>query len=116
MATKAATGKKRMTQSEVLNHFAEQTGMKRAQVKEFFEELSTLAAREVKRYAEPLARRRRTEDGRKGRELFRTIERHPESRHDEGRPQAYPHDFGRSGTEIRNESLAVIGKDCRKWV
>src|SRR5687767_5986549 len=48
MATKAATGKKRMTQSEVINHFAESTGMKRAQVKEFFEELSTLAAREVK--------------------------------------------------------------------
>ena len=48
MATKAATGKKRMTQSEVINHFAESTGMKRGQVKEFFEELSTLAAREVK--------------------------------------------------------------------
>ena len=48
MATKAATGKKRMTQSEVINHFSESTGMKRAQVKEFFEELSTLAAREVK--------------------------------------------------------------------
>jgi len=37
-----------MTQSEVINHFAESTGMKRAQVKEFFEELSGLAAREVK--------------------------------------------------------------------
>ena len=48
MATKAAAGKKRMTQSEVINHFAESTGMKRAQIKEFFEELSTLAAREVK--------------------------------------------------------------------
>ena len=46
MATKA--GKKRMTQSEVINHFAESTGMKRAQVKEFFEEISNLAAREVK--------------------------------------------------------------------
>src|SRR5215813_10406561 len=46
MATKA--GKKRMTQSEVINHFAESSGLKRAQVKEFFEELSTLAAREVK--------------------------------------------------------------------
>ena len=45
MATKA---KKRMTQSEVINHFAESAGMKRAQVKEFFEELSNLAAREVK--------------------------------------------------------------------
>ena len=48
MATKAATGKKRMTQSEVINHFSESTGMKRTQVKEFFEELSNLAAREVK--------------------------------------------------------------------
>ena len=48
MATKAAAGKKRMTQSEVINHFAESTGMKRAQVKEFFEEISNLAAREVK--------------------------------------------------------------------
>ena len=46
MAT--ATGKKRMTQSEVINHFAEKTGMKRAQVKEFFEEISNLAASEVK--------------------------------------------------------------------
>jgi DNA-binding protein HU-beta len=44
------TGKKRMTQSEVINHFAEkfkETGMKRAQVKEFFEEISSLAASEV---------------------------------------------------------------------
>src|ERR1043165_1909759 len=48
MATKAAPGKKRMTQSEVINHFSESTGMKRAQVKEFFEELGNLAAREVK--------------------------------------------------------------------
>ena len=48
MATKAAAGKKRMTQSEVINHFSETTGMKRAQVKEFFEELYNLAAREVK--------------------------------------------------------------------
>ncbi len=48
MATKAATGKKRMTQSEVVNHFSEKTGMKRADVKEFFEELSSLASSEVK--------------------------------------------------------------------
>jgi len=46
MATKAA--KKRMSQSEVLNHFAEKFDMKRAQVKEIFEELSTLATQEVK--------------------------------------------------------------------
>ena len=45
MAT--ATGKKRMTQSEVINHFAEKTGMKRPQIKEFFEEIANLAANEV---------------------------------------------------------------------
>ena len=50
MATSA--GKKRMSQSEVINHFAEKTGMKRAQVKEFFEELSNLAASEVKQNGE----------------------------------------------------------------
>ena len=48
MATKAATGKKRMTQSEVVNYFADKTGLKRGQVKEFFEELATLATQEVK--------------------------------------------------------------------
>jgi DNA-binding protein HU-beta len=48
MATKAATGRKRMTQSEVFNYFAEKTGMKRGQVKEFFDELYNLASREVK--------------------------------------------------------------------
>jgi DNA-binding protein HU-beta len=47
MAT-AASGKKRMTQSEVINHFAEKTGLKRSQVKEFFEELANLAGSEVK--------------------------------------------------------------------
>ena len=46
MAT--ATGRKRMTQSEVINHFAEKTGMKRAQVKQFFEDIASLAAQEVK--------------------------------------------------------------------
>ena len=48
MATNAASGKKRMTQSEVVNHFAEKFGMKRAQAKELFEELATLATDEVK--------------------------------------------------------------------
>lgn len=47
MATSKA-GKKRMSQSEVYNHFSESTGMKRAQIKEFFEELANLAMREVK--------------------------------------------------------------------
>lgn len=50
MATK--TGKKRMSQSEVFNHFAEKTGLKRAQVKEFFDELSNLASTEVKENGE----------------------------------------------------------------
>ena len=47
MATTAA-GKKRMTQSDVINYFAERTGMKRAQVKQLFEDLATLATNEVK--------------------------------------------------------------------
>lgn len=50
MAT--ATGKKRMTQSEVFNHFAEKTGMKRAQIKEFFDEIAKLAASEVQENGE----------------------------------------------------------------
>ncbi len=37
-----------MTQSEVINHFAERFGLKRAQVKELFEELANLASTEVK--------------------------------------------------------------------
>ncbi len=47
MATTKA-GKKRMSQSEVINHFAEKFELKRAQVKEIFEELSNLAGGEVK--------------------------------------------------------------------
>ena len=46
MATKE--GKKRMTQSEILNYFAEKTGLKRAQVKDFFDQLAELASNEVK--------------------------------------------------------------------
>ncbi len=46
MATKA--GKKRMSQSEVVNHIAEKFDLKRGQVKELFEELATLASSEVK--------------------------------------------------------------------
>ena len=41
-----------MTQSEVLNHFAEKTGLKRTQVKEFFDELADLASNEVKNNGE----------------------------------------------------------------
>jgi DNA-binding protein HU-beta len=50
MATKE--GKKRMTQSEILNHFAEKTGLKRAQVKDFFDQLAELASNEVKNNGE----------------------------------------------------------------
>jgi DNA-binding protein HU-beta len=48
MATSTATGKKRMTQSDVINYFAERTEMKRAQVKQLFEDLANLATSEVK--------------------------------------------------------------------
>ena len=41
-----------MTQSEVFNHFADKTGLKRAQVKEFFDELANLASAEVKNNGE----------------------------------------------------------------
>ena len=51
MATTKSTGKK-MTQSEVVNHFAEKFEMKRAQVKEVFEEMASLAVSEVKRNGE----------------------------------------------------------------
>ena len=37
-----------MTQSEVINHFAEKFDLKRAQVKEIFDELANLAGNEVK--------------------------------------------------------------------
>jgi DNA-binding protein HU-beta len=47
MATTAA-GKKRMTQSEVINHFAEKFSLKRTQAKELFDELASLASNEVK--------------------------------------------------------------------
>ena len=54
-ANSKATGKttgKRMSQSEVMNHFAEKFELKRAQVKEFFEELTELASKEVKKNGE----------------------------------------------------------------
>jgi DNA-binding protein HU-beta len=51
MSSKAA-GKKRMSQSEVVNHFAEKFDLKRAQVKELFEELAGLASREAKENGE----------------------------------------------------------------
>jgi DNA-binding protein HU-beta len=41
-----------MSQSEVVNHFADKFGMKRNQIKELFEELTNLAAQEVKENGE----------------------------------------------------------------
>ena len=41
-----------MTQSEVLNHFAQRFDIKRADAKEFFNELSALAGKEVKKNGE----------------------------------------------------------------
>lgn len=43
---------KRMSQSEVINHFAEKFDMKRAQAKELFTELAELAGKEVKKNGE----------------------------------------------------------------
>ncbi|HEX8141610.1 MAG TPA: HU family DNA-binding protein [Pyrinomonadaceae bacterium] len=48
----ATNGRKRMSQSEVVNHIAERFELKRAQAKEFFNELSDLASKEVKRNGE----------------------------------------------------------------
>ena len=57
MATNKTTGKssnesKRMSQSEVINHFAEKFELKRADAKEFFNELAALAGKEVKKNGE----------------------------------------------------------------
>lgn len=41
-------GKKRLTRGEIFDHFANKTGLKRAQVKELFDELANLAAEQVK--------------------------------------------------------------------
>jgi len=49
MATKS---KKRMTQSEVIAHFSDSSGIKKEQVKQFFDEIAKLAAREVKHSGE----------------------------------------------------------------
>jgi DNA-binding protein HU-beta len=48
MATKAAVGKKRMSQTEVLNYLAEKHNLKRTEVKTFLEGLAGLATQEVK--------------------------------------------------------------------
>jgi DNA-binding protein HU-beta len=51
MATQTAS-KKRMTQSEVINHFAGKFEMKRSEAKELFNELANLASKEVKKNGE----------------------------------------------------------------
>lgn len=54
MATNKTNGKngKRMSQSDIVNHFAEKFEMKRADAKEFFNELAALAGKEVKKNGE----------------------------------------------------------------
>src|SRR5437588_13090940 len=47
---------KRMSQSEVLNHFAERFDLKLARVKEIFDELAELAAKDVKHNEECVRR------------------------------------------------------------
>lgn len=49
MATAAA---KRMTQTDIINHLAEKSGMKKADAKEFFNTLAALATSEVKKNGE----------------------------------------------------------------
>ncbi len=48
----AKTTTKRMTQTEIINHLADKTGVKKADAKEFFNALSDLAASEVKKNGE----------------------------------------------------------------
>ena len=48
----AATTKKRMTQTEITNQMADKIGLKKTQVKEFFNELANMAASEVKKNGE----------------------------------------------------------------
>ncbi len=50
MATTATA--KRLTQTEIINQMAEKTGMKKAEAKEFFTALATLATSEVKKNGE----------------------------------------------------------------
>ncbi|HEX8738429.1 MAG TPA: HU family DNA-binding protein [Pyrinomonadaceae bacterium] len=48
----AATTKKRLTQTEIINQLAEKSGLKKAQAKEFFNALAALASSEVKKNGE----------------------------------------------------------------
>lgn len=53
-ASKASANdsKKRLTQTEIINHLADKSGLKRAAAKEFLNELANLASGEVKRSGE----------------------------------------------------------------
>ena len=48
----AATATKRMTQTDIINHLADKSGMKKADAKEFFTTLAALATSEVKKNGE----------------------------------------------------------------
>src|SRR5215210_4019495 len=48
----AKNGHKRMSQSEVVNHIAGRFELKRAEAKEYFNELAVLAGKEIKRNGE----------------------------------------------------------------
>lgn len=50
MATTTAI--KRMTQTDIINHLADKSGMKKADAKEFFNTLAALATSEVKKNGE----------------------------------------------------------------
>ena len=51
-AASGGDSKKRLTQTEIVNHLADKSGLKRAQAKEFMNELANLAMGEVKRSGE----------------------------------------------------------------
>jgi len=48
----AATTTKRMTQTDIINHLADKSGMKKADAKEFFNALAALATSEVRKNGE----------------------------------------------------------------
>lgn len=47
-----AASAKRMTQTDIINHLAEKSGMKKADAKEFFNSLAALATSEVRKNGE----------------------------------------------------------------
>ena len=51
-ASGGGDSKKRLTQTEIVNHLADKSGLKRTQAKEFMNELANLAMGEVKRSGE----------------------------------------------------------------